>query len=121
MPASCQGRTTVVLAETVGRRCDRQIMDSSVSPDVPVSPGVPASPGVPVSPVVFALVRSADPSGVSGVGVVAWGVRFADGRAVTQWTGETTGIRQIMVWDSIDDIETIHGHGGATRIVFAPG
>ncbi|WP_344311098.1 hypothetical protein [Fodinicola feengrottensis] len=72
------------------------------------------------SPVVFALVRSADPSGVSGVGVVAWGVLFGDGRAVTQWTGETTGVRQIMVWDSIRDIETIHGHSGATRVVFGP-
>lgn len=74
-----------------------------------------------VSPATFALVRTADPSGVSGVGVVAWGVVFADGRAVTQWTGETTGVRQIMVWDSLADIVTIHGHDGATRIVFEPG
>lgn len=67
---------------------------------------------------MFALVRSADPSGVSGVGIVAWGVVFPDGKAVTQWTGATTGVRQIMVWDSVADIEAIHGHHGSTRVVY---
>jgi hypothetical protein len=61
----------------------------------------------------FLLQRDADISGVSGTGVVAEGVQFTDGRAVLRWLTEiaTSGF-----YDSVDHLEKIHGHNGATRI-----
>lgn len=63
----------------------------------------------------FQLVRDHDVSGVSGLGHVADGVLFADGKVVTRWRA---AVAQTCVWDSIDDVERVHGHGGATRVVF---
>lgn len=61
----------------------------------------------------FELERLADASGVSGTGIVAWGVQFPDGTAVLRWdsTRRSTGF-----YASIEDVELIHGHGGTTRI-----
>lgn len=64
-------------------------------------------------PKLFRLVRDRDVSGVSGTGLVAWGVRFPDGRVATRWHAE---IAQTCTWDSIEHVEAIHGHGGATRV-----
>lgn len=65
----------------------------------------------------FALVRDHDVSGVSGTGLVAEGVEFSDGRVAIRWvTGEH---RSTVTWDSIEAVQAIHGHGGATRIVFS--
>lgn len=61
----------------------------------------------------FRLVRDRDVSGVSGTGHVADGVLFDDGHAVTRWRAD---IAQTCAWDSITDVEAIHGHGGATHI-----
>lgn len=61
----------------------------------------------------FKLVREVDVTGLSGTGVVAYGVMFPDGRVATRWRGK---IAQTCVWDSIFDVEKIHGHGGKTRI-----
>ncbi|MDI6911494.1 hypothetical protein [Nocardioides sp.] len=61
----------------------------------------------------FRLIRDDDISGVSGRGHVADGVEFDDGRVVTRWRA---AIAQTCVWDSIDHILAVHGHGGATRI-----
>jgi hypothetical protein len=58
----------------------------------------------------FQLVRATDVTGVSGV--VAWGVQFPDGKVVTRWKG---AIAQVSVWESIDDVRAIHGHG-ATHV-----
>ena len=63
----------------------------------------------------FALVRDADISGVSGVGVVAFGVEFPDGRCATRWNA---ALAQTTVWDTIDHIKAIHGHEGSTRLVW---
>lgn len=63
----------------------------------------------------FELHRDHDVSGVSGTGVVAEGVVFSDDTAVVRWRGER---RSTVVWPSIEDVEVIHGHGGATRIVW---
>jgi hypothetical protein len=63
----------------------------------------------------FRLQRDVDVSGISGTGVVADGVVFPDGVAVVRWRGER---QSTVVWPSIDDVEAIHGHGGATRIVW---
>ncbi len=61
----------------------------------------------------FLLVRTQDVSGVSGTGTVAEGALFSTGKAVLAWT---TQFRSVAVYDSIDDLEHIHGHGGATRV-----
>lgn len=63
----------------------------------------------------FQLQRDVDVSGVSGTGVVALGVAFPDGTCVVRWLGER---QSTVVWPSVEDVEVIHGHGGATRIVW---
>ena len=63
----------------------------------------------------FELHREHDVSGISGTGVVAEGLQFSDGRVVTRWLAE---IAQTCVWDSVEDVAAIHGHGGATLIVW---
>lgn len=69
-------------------------------------------------PRLFVLVRHADPTGVSGTGVVADGMVFPDGRVVSRWRGTTTGVAQFMIWDRLADVTRIHGHGGRTEIVW---
>lgn len=64
----------------------------------------------------FQLHRDVDVSGISGVGVVAEGVEFSDGTAVVRWV--TGDHRSTVVWDRIEAVEAIHGHGGATRIIW---
>lgn len=74
---------------------------------------------VPVTP--FVLRRTEDVTGVSGTGIVADGVIFPGGmKAVTRWRGGTTGVAQTCVWDSIQDVKTVHGHNGATQIDLVP-
>ena len=64
----------------------------------------------------FVLNRIEDASGVSGTGVVAEGVVFSDGKCAVRWiVGEH---RCTSTWDSLNDIEKVHGHGGMTVIVF---
>ncbi|WP_432938192.1 hypothetical protein ACQPXM_26750 [Kribbella sp. CA-253562] len=61
----------------------------------------------------FRLMRYEDVSGVSGTGPVAEGVQFTDGAVALRWYGDypTT-----TVWDGIDSVIAIHGHGGATEV-----
>lgn len=63
----------------------------------------------------FKLVRVHDHSGVSGTGLVAYGVEFGDGVAVTRWLAD---VAQTCVWASIEHIEAVHGHGGDTEVVY---
>lgn len=63
----------------------------------------------------FQLVRDVDVSGVSGIGVVAEGVVWDNNKATVHWFGER---QSIVMWDSIEDAIAIHGHGGATRVVW---
>lgn len=63
----------------------------------------------------FKLVRDEDISGVSGVGHVADGVQFPDGTCAYRWA---TGTATTNVAASVEDVEAIHGHGGATRLVW---
>jgi hypothetical protein len=64
---------------------------------------------------VFQLWRDEDQSGVSGTGRVAVGVVFPSGKVVMEWLGahSTFGI-----YENLQDVERIHGHGGRTRVVF---
>ena len=61
----------------------------------------------------FQLVRTQDVSGVSGTGRVVEGVQFGDGTCVMRWLGD---ISSKGFYDSVEDVLTIHGHGGATTV-----
>lgn len=63
----------------------------------------------------FYLQRDTDVSGVSGLGRVADGVLWSDGTASIRWHGERPSI---VHWNSLDDVQFIHGHNGSTRIVW---
>lgn len=63
----------------------------------------------------FHLERDEDVSGVSGTGITAYGIQFFDGTVVMRWD---TLVCSTGLYDSIEDLERISGHGGATRIVF---
>jgi hypothetical protein len=68
-------------------------------------------------PRTFDLVRYRDLSNVSGIGTIAQGTQFRDGQTVVQWCVPDMP-RTIQVWDSLDDVIRIHGHGGETVVKF---
>lgn len=65
----------------------------------------------------FHFERDEDVSGVSGVGIVATGILFADGQAVVRWTVPDKP-QSTVVYSSADDARAIHGHDGKTRLVY---
>jgi hypothetical protein len=65
---------------------------------------------------VFQLWRDEDKSGVSGTGQVAVGVVFPSGKVVIEWLGSR---RTFGIYENLQDVEWIHGHGGKTRVIFA--
>jgi hypothetical protein len=64
---------------------------------------------------LFKLVREIDVSGISGVGAVTEGVIFSDGSVAMRWQ---THVSSVCFYKSIDDVIAIHGHDGATRVVY---
>lgn len=56
----------------------------------------------------FELIRFEDETGISGLGKVAEGVQFSSGKCVIGWIKE---IPSVTVYDSIEQVVTIHGHG----------
>lgn len=62
----------------------------------------------------FYLLRKEDVNGKSGTGVVARGVVLPSGRAVLEWQ---TFHSSINIYNNLDSIEEIHGHGGATVVI----
>lgn len=68
-----------------------------------------------VLPRLFQLHRETDVTGISGTGVVAYGVLFPDGVTVIRWRGHH---QSTVVWESLADVDAIHGHNGATRIIW---
>jgi hypothetical protein len=64
---------------------------------------------------VFDLMRSHDGSGVSGSGRVAEGFEFENGKVVMCWLG---AMASINMYESIDHVKAIHGHGGSTEVVY---
>lgn len=64
----------------------------------------------------FQLHRDKDLTGFSGTGVVADGVVWPDGTVSMRWRGP---VRTTVEAACLTDIETIHGHDGATRVVLA--
>ena len=63
----------------------------------------------------FHLKRDHDATGISGTGKVAEGVVFSDGRVALVWLTE---VSSVGFYRRIEDVEIIHGHHGATRIVY---
>ena len=63
----------------------------------------------------FKLVRTVDVSGVSGIGVVAEGIRFHDRQCAMSWYGQ---YHSLEVHPSIQKIKKLHGHHGATKVVW---
>ena len=61
------------------------------------------------------LERDVDLTGISGEGIVAFGCEFPDGSIVLRWD---TLVRSTVLYDNVDDLTTISGHRGMTRIVF---
>lgn len=65
----------------------------------------------------FALHRDHDISGVSGTGQIAWGTEFPDGTVVLRWA--VPGVpATTAVHESLESVEQIHLHNGATKIVW---
>ena len=64
----------------------------------------------------FTLERDEDETGISGTGTVVEGVEFSDGRVAMRWiVGED---RSTVLWDNIEAVVKIHGHGGRTRLTW---
>lgn len=64
---------------------------------------------------LFNLIRVEDESGVSGTGNVAQGVEFDDKTCVMRWL---TKISSTAVYDNIESLIAIHGHGGKTKVLY---
>lgn len=60
------------------------------------------------------LNRIEDTTGISGTGVVARGAMLPSGKIVLEWV---TTHKSVCVYDSLDEVQAIHGHGGKTKIV----
>lgn len=63
----------------------------------------------------FVLRRHRDSTGISGTGIVAVGVAFADGAATMRWQAPGRPATTVTA-DCWRDIEVLHGHGGDTVI-----
>lgn len=63
----------------------------------------------------FHFERDKDVSGTSGCGIVAEGVIFSNGHVALTWLSKHPSIN---LYDSIEDVELIHGHQGCTKIVY---
>jgi hypothetical protein len=64
----------------------------------------------------FALHRSHDISGISGTGIVAFGTAYPGGTTTLAWcAGDITSV---TVYDSPENVLQIHGHQGATHLVW---
>ena len=61
----------------------------------------------------FQLHRKEDISGISGVGVVAEGIEWTNGRVTVCWLGTYAIVSSA---DNIHIIEAVHGHHGATTV-----
>lgn len=62
---------------------------------------------------LFVLNRIEDETGISGVGIVAEGVQFSNGKCALSWLSEHTSV---AIYDDIVVLEAIHGHDGKTII-----
>lgn len=67
----------------------------------------------------FRLWRDEDVSGCSGIGFVAEGVRFTNGKVALAFLQDLgKAVKNVEVFDSIDDVVAIHGHEGRTKVIW---
>lgn len=66
---------------------------------------------------VFYLYRTEDESGVSGTGRVAQGFVADNGKVSLFWLSDHPSV---TIYDSIGEVQAIHGHGGKTELRFEP-
>lgn len=64
---------------------------------------------------IFHFIRLEDASGISGCGRVAEGVIFSNGKVAIEWLSNHASTN---LYDSLEDVEFIHGHQGKTKIIF---
>lgn len=67
---------------------------------------------------LFYLQRNEDETGISGEGIVADGVIFRDGKVALRWRPGPVSYQSTAIYDSIEAVEAIHGHGGKTKVVY---
>ena len=70
------------------------------------------------------LLRAEDPTGISGLGIVAELVEWSDGTAAVRWLPAKAGWPPIakpttVIHDDIASVIGLHSHDGKTRIVWA--
>lgn len=63
----------------------------------------------------FVLFRKEDVTGASGTGFIAEGVQFFNGRVAVMWR---TGRDSLVLWDSVQDLLAVNGHGGKTFLLW---
>ncbi len=65
----------------------------------------------------FYLIRheDMDPDHISGTGIIAEGVVFEDGIVAMRWK---TRWKSTAIYESVEDLTAIHGHGGKTALQF---
>ncbi len=64
---------------------------------------------------LFVLDRKKDMTGTSGVGIVAEGVCFSNGKVALHWLSH---LGAVNVYDSMEVCEVLHGHSGSTSVVW---
>ena len=67
----------------------------------------------------FLLIRTKDPTGVSGTGTVAEGCVFRDGTVAMRWV--VGAARSTSLWDSMTHMYQVHGHDGDTAVHWTTG
>jgi hypothetical protein len=65
---------------------------------------------------LVSLIRNVDDSNISGIGLVAMGFMFKSGKIVIEWCSDVTKIQSLEVFNSLEELERIHGHNGHTII-----
>lgn len=63
----------------------------------------------------FTLHRMDDETGVSGTGVVAWGVVWPDKSVSMRWVSATPSF---LSYQCIEHVQAVHGHHGKTIIIW---
>ena len=75
----------------------------------------PAEEPAPFKGRRFYLMRKEDISGVSGTGKVAEGIEFENGMCALSFS---SAYPHANIYANMRAVEEVHGHGGATEIVF---
>ena len=72
----------------------------------------------PIHVKTYVLCRNEDVSGTSGTGYVAQIAEFDDGTVAVRWSGtmNASGVSSTTVFNSLDDVKTVHGHNGKSVI-----